>query len=194
VGGATYNLVNHPAVSASRFKSLHLASWLNLYSARKGVVLRSGIGTLIGHVPQTTYVEWFPAGASVWRRNVLEKYPFDSFFEGYGYLEDLDLSYRVAKEYRLAVVADAQFHNYPSSVGRVDRYLFGKKEVVNRLYFVTKHKELSFFWCLLMLLTQTLMSLAAGVFTSDMAQIRRAFGNVTGLASALARGLKPVTG
>jgi hypothetical protein len=31
-----------------------------------------------------------PSGASVWRREIFDKFSFEEFFEGYSYLEDLD--------------------------------------------------------------------------------------------------------
>lgn len=192
VGGASVNLVNHPPLYASWLKSLRIASWLGLYSREKGAVLRSGIHTMKGRVGKTMYVRWLGTSAAVYAKKVLEEYAFDEWFQGYSYLEDLDFSYRVGKKHKLAVVADARFYHYPSPIGRPRPYLFGKKEVVNRLYFVSKHKELSLPLCCFALVVRSLLSLILGVSKRDVSYLKRALGNYVGFFSALTRGLRPV--
>lgn len=192
VGAVSFNLRNQTAFSASWLKSLSIASKLHLYDRRPGAVLRSGIQTRIDPLPVTTYVDWLATTAVVFRRSVLDEFAFDEFFEGYGYLEDLDLTYRVRKKFRLAVVADAGFHNYPSPVGRDRPFLFGKKEVVNRLYFVRKNKDLSTSFCLLALFTKFLMNLSSALWRRETPRFARAAGNVAGLLSVIFKGWKRV--
>jgi hypothetical protein len=124
----------------------------------------------------------------VYRRQVIEKYSFDEWFRGYSYLEDLDFSYTLGKEYRLAVVANAQFHHYPSEIGRLNPYVFGKREVVNRLYFVKKHPELSPALCVFALAVRFLMSIVLGVTRLEGEHFRRAWGNLVAALSSLPRG------
>lgn len=191
VGAASFNLRNQTQFFASWLKSRRLAAWLGLYSTQPGAVLRSGIQTRIDPLPQTTYVEWLATTAVAFRRDVLYEFAFDEFFEGYGYLEDLDLTYRVGKKFRLAVVADAGFYNYPSAAGREHPYLFGKKEVINRLYFVRKNRELSVLRCLLALTTIFFMNLGMGIVARERGRLARAWGNVVGLFAGLFIGSKP---
>ena len=192
LGGASCNLVNHPPLCASRLKSLSFASQLALYDARGGVVLRSGFHTLLGYVSQTQYVQWLPSTAVVYHRRVLAEHSFDEWYQGYSYLEDLDFSYSISRKYELAVLAGARFCHYPSQIGRADPYLFGKKEVVNRLYFVRKHPELSPAWCAFALAVRALMSVILGVTRLEVAYFRRAWGNLVALLSSLTHGLEPV--
>jgi GT2 family glycosyltransferase len=145
----------------------------------------------MGHLRETTYVRWLHA--VVYARKVLEEYTFDEWFKGYGYLEDLDLSYRVGKQYKLAVVQGARFYHYPSPLGRTDPYLFGKKEIVNRLYFVRKHKELSPASCCLALGARALITACVGIQRRESCYFRRLAGNLAGLLFTLGTGLKPVT-
>lgn len=158
VGGASFNFINHPPVHASSLKYSFISSKLDLYSNEKGKVSKSGFHTMIGKVDKTIFTEWIFAGASVWRREVLKKYWFDEWFKGYSYLEDLDFSYRVGKKWKLAVVADSRFYHYQASGGRESGFQFGKREVMNRIYFVKKHKELSIICCIIGIIIRLLIS------------------------------------
>lgn len=185
------NVLNDSPRSASWLKK-KLAARLALYSSTKGAVARSGFHVPYGDVAEPVYVSWLPSGCVVYPRHVVEKYRFDEVFRGYSYLEDLDLSYRVGKEFRLAVVPQARCDHLPSPIGRPDPFLFGKKEVMNRLYFVSKHLELSRPLCCLGLCFRALMNLFDGLSRLDPGSLRRAAGNVAGLLLAARSGARPV--
>jgi GT2 family glycosyltransferase len=184
IGGAAFNMINSPPLYASRLKSLRAVEMIGLYSKNRGRVLPSGFHTIIDYLPETMFVQWLPTGAVVWRRKILEQFKFDEWFVGYSYLEDLDFSYRVGKWYHLAVVSDARYYHYPASEGRGDSYVFGKREVANRLYFVRKHPELSLRKCYLSLVVRILISLSRGVGERKPEYFQRALGNILGLLSA----------
>ncbi len=188
LGGTGCNLVNYPPRDAGRLKALRLTSRLGLYDSSKGTVLRSGIHTMMPGISENTYVQWEPTYAVVYSRRVLKDFWFDEWFVSYSYLEDLDLSYRIGKRYRLAVVADARFYHYPSQVGRPNWYAFGKKEVLNRLHFVSKHRELSRPLCCLALLVRALMSALLGFRKLESSYFKRVAGNFAGMFRALASG------
>lgn len=192
VGAANFNLVNATPFTARRLKSLKITRWLGLYSNRAGEVLRSGFQTRLDPFLATSYVSWLVSTALVIKKQVLKEFAFDPFFEGYGYLEDLDFSYRVGKRYKLAVVSDARFYNYPSPSGRESAYTMGKKEVVNRLYFVRKNNELSSALCLSALFIRMLMSLCMAIWSCQPDLLTRARGNLVGLYSVIFRGVRPV--
>jgi GT2 family glycosyltransferase len=182
LGGTACNLVNYPSLDAWRLKTLRLTLRLGLYDSRKGVVLRSGVHTMMPAIRETTYVQWLPTYAVVYSREVLAEFHFDEWFESYSYLEDLDFSYQIGMKYKLAVVADARFYHYPSEVGRPSPYVFGKKEVLNRLHFVSKHPELSRSLCCVALCIRALMSVFLGITRFDGDYLKRVAGNVTGFA------------
>jgi len=184
VGGCAFNLKNFKRTDMERLKHSSLARLLGLYSPEKGVVMPSGWQTMIGTVQETTYVQWLPSTAAVWRRSVIERFRFEEYFGGYSYLEDLDFSYGVSRQYKLAVVADAAFFHYHSSAGRIDRYKFGKIEVVNRLFFVRKH-GLSVPRCYIGLIIRMLMTLSFAAKSLDRTEVLRALGNCSGLVRSL---------
>ena len=155
-----------------------------VFTAMKKESLPSGWQTLTGTVNETILVEWLPSGASIWRREIFNKFLFDDFFDGYSYLEDLDFSYSVAKEYKLAVLADAKYCHYPSPFGRVDHYQFGKIETRNRIYLVRKH-GLSLLRCYLGILIRFIMTIENGLRNGEHSHFKRAIGNCIGISGSI---------
>jgi GT2 family glycosyltransferase len=182
IGGAAFNMSNHPPLRASRWKSLRLARRAGLYSRRPGEVMRSGFQTMIGTAAENMRTDWLPSGAVVWRREVLRRLRFDEWFAGYGYLEDLDFSYRAGKSWGLAVVAGARYSHHPDASPRPDAFRFGRKEVANRMHFVRKNPELSPGLCRLALVVRMLMSLSDGIFHGRLQELRRVGGNLAAMA------------
>jgi len=185
IAAVSLNLINHPKMEFSNLKGLPFVEQLALYSRRKGVILRSGFQTLIGHVNEPTLVSWFPSGAIVCRREALPIYPFDPWFQAYSYLEDLDFSYRLGKMRKLMVIPSAGFIHQESRIGKEKGFLFGQKEVFNRVYFVRKHEEFSEWRCVLGLVLKSGMNCFQFLATGRIAFISRAFGNLVGLARVM---------
>jgi|Deesub1362B_J571_1020462.scaffolds.fasta_scaffold00006_144 GT2 family glycosyltransferase len=181
VGGMGFNLVNHPQMEFQPLKNIPLVEKLGLYSQRRGVVLPSGFQTMIGIVENDTEVEWLPSTAAIWRREVIARHRFDEYFSGYGYLEDLDFSYSIGKKYKLLIIAQARYYHLPGQSGRGSPFVFGVREVINRLYFVRKHKELSLLSCYLALILRCQMSLFLALKTAQREFIARATGNIWGM-------------
>jgi GT2 family glycosyltransferase len=181
VAGAAFNMANHPPLDWPALKRTPLATSLGLYSGRGGRVTSSGFQTMIGPVTTTVSTEWLPSGASVWRRDVFSRFRFDEWFDGYSYLEDLDFSYRVGRTSQLAVVAPARYRHLPAAGGRGGGYIFGVREVLNRIHFVSKHEALSLAKCRAALTARLLMSLALAVRDRKPYYLSRAFGNAVGL-------------
>jgi len=185
VAGAAFNMDNHPPLDWPVLKRTPLAANLGLYSGRGGRVTASGFQTMIGPVTATTWTEWLPSGASVWRRDVFGRFRFDEWFDGYSYLEDLDFSYRVGRTSKLAVVAPARYRHLPAAGGRGGGYVFGVREVLNRIHFVSKHEPLSPAKCRAALMLRLLMSLSMAARQGKASHASRAFGNAVGLVRSV---------
>ncbi len=183
IGGAALNMANHPPLDWPFLKTSRLAEALGLYSPRKGAVMPSGFQTQIGTVLSITYTDWLP-GTSVWPRRIFERFRFDAWFDGYSYLEDLEHSYRVGKEFRLVVLPDSRYSHLPAAGGRGNGFIFGLREIRNRLYFVRKNPELSSLKCVGALLIRTVMNLALAIRLGNGYHFQRFLGNLTGLARA----------
>lgn len=188
IGGAAFNLANHPPLQAKHLKALPISKRMGLYSHEKGRVLPSGFQTMIGWISKNSYVDWLCSGAVVWRRTVFDAFRFDEWFQGYSYLEDLDFSYRVGRSFRLAVVSGARYYHFPAPMGRGSGRVFGKREVLNRIYFVRKNRELSLPKCVLALGVRMGMSLAAGIRGGKPYDLLRTWGNLQGIFLAMTKG------
>jgi GT2 family glycosyltransferase len=140
---------------------------------------------MVGPVAETIYVRWLGSGASIWRRTIFASESFDEWFEGYSYLEDLDFSFRVGKRYKLAVVGGADYEHRPASEGRGGGFRFGRREALNRLYFVTKNPELSRLRCGLALGLRLAISLAMAGQERKAYYLARAAGTLIGGAQGL---------
>lgn len=184
MGGAAFNMVNHPAQQMSRVKRWPLIRALGVYNREPGRVTPSGWQTMTGFVSSNVDVDWLPSTASVWRAVILRDCRFDDFFTGYSYLEDLDFSYTVRRNWRLAIAANAHYHHYPSTVRHSRQYGFGKTEVRNRLYFVAKH-GLSYRRCWLGLTLRMGLTICNAVGQFDRGSLSRAWGNCVAMVTEL---------
>ena len=185
VGGASFNMANHPPLFAASLKTHSFVERLGLYSSKRGAVLPSGFQTMIGTVDKDTRVDWLPSGAVLWQKRILDRYRFDEWYKGYSYLEDLDFSYTVGRSHQLFVVAGARYYHFPPSQGRGSDYEFGKKEVKHRLYFVRKNPGLSKGKCTQALILRMLISLLLIVRTGSPTYLKRALGNFVGLIQSV---------
>jgi len=183
VAGAAFNMINHPPLSIAFLKRSSLAERIGVYGRKRGSVLPSGFHTMIGVVNEDIFVDWIPTGACLWKKSLLESKGFDEWFSGYSYLEDLEFSYRIRKNHRLVVIAEARYEHFPAPSGRIRNLLFGRREVRNRLYFVKKNPELSMGRCYLALVLRMLMSLQLSVSELKSGYLARALGNMVELAN-----------
>lgn len=180
LGGAAFNLVNHPELFAESVKAHPLLARFGIYSQQRGKVLPSGFQTLIGEVDKTGFFDWLPSTAVVYRKDIFKNFLFEEWFKGYSYLEDLDFSYAVGKEFKLAVVHNAEYKHFPGPGGRGNGFEFGIREVLNRVYFVKKHKELSLRKCLFTLWLRQLISMWTFFRYRKTYFLHRAAGNSFG--------------
>ncbi len=176
VGGARFNIVNEQPPRSVWIKSLFLAS-----RPEKGTVLPSGYTTPIGPINENLQVRWLSGGVTLWRSEVIKEFGYDEWFEGTGYLEDLDYSYNVGKKYKLVAVADARVQHLSYPIRKNMNYLLGKWQVTNRMYFVKKYPDLSVSLCYFAVCGQMVFNLAKSAAERDSVGLRRALGNLVGL-------------
>lgn len=182
VGGANFHITN-PEERRLRWP----LAFFGLETAERGKLLPSGFQTPLWPITEAARQrQWLCGGATVWRREVIERFRYDEWYLGTGYLEDIDYSYRVSKAYGLFVVPGARvWHDFqPIATDRNE--LMGVWEVINRLYFVKKHPEFSLARCYWALTGRFLLNLGMGLRRADRGYLLRARGNLTGFARAFA--------
>jgi glycosyltransferase involved in cell wall biosynthesis len=182
VGGAAFTITNNPQPRAMGVKQM-----LGIDHVRPGRVLPSGFVSSILPQRADLETEWLYGGATVWRRAVIAAYPYDEWFVGTGYMEDIDFSCSVRERYRLFVVAGARLAHYSRPV-RADRQrLLGKWQVVNRMHVVRKHRarglSVAAAWAASFGLF--LMNLAAALLRLRRDPWNRACGNAAGMLAEL---------
>jgi GT2 family glycosyltransferase len=87
----------------------------------------------------TRDVDIFPGGACLIRRTIFSSERFSEFFAGYSYGEDVEMSLRIRRKWRVVCCGDAHVWHYgiQSKGGRPAPYTKGRMEVRNR-YFIWK--------------------------------------------------------
>jgi GT2 family glycosyltransferase len=86
----------------------------------------------------TKEVDIVPGGASCFRREVFATERFSSFFEGYSNGEDVEMSLRVGKRFRLLWCGSARLTHYHAPGGRPPGFTRGRMDVRNRRFIRTR--------------------------------------------------------
>ncbi|MBF0309709.1 MAG: glycosyltransferase family 2 protein [Magnetococcales bacterium] len=184
VGGAAMTIINQGQVGRAG-----LLRFFGMYGDPPGRVLPSGFPVWIPFTEVTLQTEWLYGGATIWRREVIREFSYDEWYIGYGFLEDLDYSYRVSRKYRLYVLGDSRTWHFSQLPHPSRQFALGRQQVVNRLYFVRKmggFSRLAVAWALL---GQMTMNLLAGLVNPKAKGYMRFLGNLAGLG-AVAMGRK----
>lgn len=90
-------------------------------------------------LPEVVPVEWLNTTCTMYRREALPAPPFDSVFTGYSLMEDLALSLRVGRQWRLANARTARiFHDSQSGIHKSDKRIMAAMELINRHFVMTE--------------------------------------------------------
>ncbi|MGU9962173.1 MAG: glycosyltransferase family 2 protein [Candidatus Puniceispirillales bacterium WSBS_2018_MAG_OTU23] len=147
LGGASFNLVDIPCRKNSIFRKMMLIS-----TEPKGGVNAAGYGPPFCPADDTMAVSWLLGGATVWRRDILNKHKHPmSFKTRWAGGEDLMFSYPLRSSHRLMVVKHAVMYYNDTDDETTFRQgvFFGISRTLINYYFVSQQKELSilaFLW------------------------------------------------
>jgi glycosyltransferase involved in cell wall biosynthesis len=83
---------------------------------------------------KTYPVEQLMGGVSSFKTEILKKYPFSEYFEGYGLYEDADYTLRLSSIGKLYVNTAAQCEHHHNASGRPNQFKYGKMVVKNGWY------------------------------------------------------------
>lgn len=84
------------------------------------------------------FVSFLSSCACAFRNEVFKKYSFDENLSEYAFLEDVDFSYRVSKEFKLFFEPKAVVQHHVSR-GGLSTEEYKKRATINRFYFFRKH-------------------------------------------------------
>lgn len=94
-------------------------------------------GRSVGFLPpsgKTYKVEQLMGGVSSFRKEVLDKHKFSTYFEGYGLYEDAEYTIRISKLGQLYLNTNAKLEHHHDASGRPNQYNYGKMVVRNGWY------------------------------------------------------------
>jgi len=186
--GVSFNIVNNPP-----FKHTWLKAFMGISSPEQGRVLSSGYNVAISPVNINIRTQWLCGGATVWKREILNKFVNKEVLSKWAICEDVIFSYPIGKIFPLYVCADARVkheHVYDHTNKMKYRY-YGRTVTLWRLYLVESHAELSRMFFLWMLLAQISARCISGIISFRMNDIQYAVGQLEGAIiglSALFRG------
>ncbi len=175
-GGASFNIVNNIPTTYNWFTRFFCFN-----NGKQGTILKSGFIVVLYPVLKNTAVEWLCGGATVWKREIIDRFKYDEWFIGCSYIEDVDYSCSVNQEYDLVVVADAKLSHFVSPLDERKNFPLIRSNVINRHYFVRKHKQYSlplFYWAVT---GQVIGNLFSGLLRNDRPRLLRAFGGISAL-------------
>ncbi|WP_040546510.1 glycosyltransferase family 2 protein [Pedosphaera parvula] len=85
-------------------------------------------------------IDVLAGGASAYRREVFQKHRFSEFFYGYAQGEDLEMSRRIARDWKLVICGDALVdHHHQDTGGRPSGFPRGRMAVRNRYFIWKRH-------------------------------------------------------
>lgn len=115
-------------------------------------------------LPKVVPVEWMNTTCTLYRREAIPAPPFPTHFVGYSLMEDVTLSLKVSKRWKLANARTARiFHDSQSGDHKNDEAVLAKMDLVNRYYVMTQILERSTFADHVKLLIQQLFSLTTSL-------------------------------
>lgn len=112
----------------------------------------SGTWNMVPQFSGTREVEVLAGGASAFRREVFSKYRFSEFFYGYAQGEDLEMSRRIAKDWKLMICGGALVDHAHAQGGRPAGFPRGRMASRNRHFIWKRHspgaglKDRARFW------------------------------------------------
>jgi len=98
----------------------------------------SGLPTWLADAAEVTEVDHLN-GCMSFRREVLREFKSDEKIDGYGVMEDIDLSWRVGRKWTLVVVPQARMSHRPAPGGRISLEELLSTKVYNHYYLFRKN-------------------------------------------------------
>lgn len=113
IGAITGKITNTKEMS---FISIIIRKFFCLSENNEGKVKKSWSNNGFGKINKISEVEWISGGCSAFRKKVFEYEEFDNHLFGYSYMEDVDISYRIGRKFKLIYNPFAKcIHNHKSS-------------------------------------------------------------------------------
>ena len=90
-------------------------------------------------ITRRTEVDWLTSCGMAVRREVADKYRWDQQLLGHSLHDDIDFTYRISLQWKVAIEPDAKFVHYKSSVNRTEKERYATLRLLHRYWIVEKN-------------------------------------------------------
>lgn len=174
--GIGLSIINQPVPRTALFNRLFMIG-----SKTPGKVTKAAYPTPIPCVSNDIFTDWIYGGATFWGADVFKTYQFDEWFFGTGYMEDIDFSYRISRNYDLMISSNARCYHYHHGIPVHKEASIGEWQITSWWYFATKYNDFSrvfVFWGMFGLVLKNIF----GIFINETKRhFLRAKGHWKGL-------------
>jgi glycosyltransferase involved in cell wall biosynthesis len=166
--GKVYGCIYKPKPFQSFFLMPHEGS---------GCFLPSGVQTFPYWKKEFSETEFLPGGCTFWRRKIIQKYRFDERLSGLGLGDDVDISYRIARDYKLFFQPKAVCYQIDNPPGKSSGRKYRKAWVQNMFYLAQKNGVFmpAFAWCVLGHILRDAICMDLSRITGDIEGIMNIF-------------------
>lgn len=178
--GIGLSIINQPKAKTSLFNRFFL-----LGSKDPGKITGAGYPTAIPCAEQDINTEWIYGGATFWAADIFLKFTFDEWFFGTGYMEDIDFSYRVSRNYDLMISSKARCNHYHHGIPVSKEASIGEWQLTSWWYFVKKYNDFSIiaiFWGMFGLILKNVIGI---LFFRAERNVQRSIGHWRGIVKIL---------
>jgi len=155
IGGVRGTVGNEYPMGVTKIYLLRLFMLTRHSVNERSRFLRSGHYVFIPKPRKIISVECMAGGVCSYYRKVFNEFRSDEALDGYALKEDMDLSYRVSRKYKLYQTPDAILYHYHSKTSRISVEESSMMRVVNSYYMFKKNipqlflNKVCFLWSLL---------------------------------------------
>ncbi len=116
-----------------------------------GNFLKSGAQTFTHGRKEFCETEFLSGGCTFWRRKIIQQYRFDERLSGYGYGDDVDISFRISRRHKLFFQPKSVCFQQPNCPGMDKGRLYRRVWIQNMYYLAQKNQFFipAFAWCVL---------------------------------------------
>jgi len=132
-----------------RHKSKLLQAFFLMPYEGNGKFLASGAPTFPHWKRDFTETEFVSGGCTFWRREIIKEYRFDERLSDYGHGDDVDVSYRISRKYKLFLQPKAVCFQEANPPGRDLGRKYRQAWIQNMYYLAQKNgvSLIAYFWC-----------------------------------------------
>ncbi|MDP2599332.1 MAG: glycosyltransferase [Deltaproteobacteria bacterium] len=146
-----------------------------------GRFLPSGMPTYPHRMETFCETEFLSGGETFWRRSIISRYRFDERLIGYGHGEDVDVSYRISRQYKNFYQPKARCFLQSQPLDdrlKKDSLRAFRSAWIQNFYYLTRKNDISrlaFFWCVLGYCIRDFVRLDFSSFFGDCQGLKNIF-------------------